>query len=132
MRFYRSYIGPSAATFDRIGGDARVNHKNLSVAGGYIYGNDDSTDEEEHIWFAEAYYFVFPWLIPCLRYENMDVNHAVDADQAKLVVGSAILIRANIRVNVEGMIYTRNQPAEAAGGEVRDDDQIAFLLDWAF
>lgn len=129
---YRSYIGPNSATFDRIGGDTRVNYKNLSVAGGYIYGDDDSTNEEKKIWFAEAYYFVFPWLIPYLRYENMDVNHAANADLARVIVGSAMLIRANIRVNVEGMIYTRNQPAEAAGGEVRDDDQIAFLLDWAF
>jgi len=47
-------------------------------------------------------------------------------------VGSTMLLRANIRVNLEGRIYTTNEVTEAAGGEKKDDDQMAFRLDWAF
>ena len=55
---YRSYLGEHAATFDRIGADARINYGNLSLAGGYINGWNDLTKEEKHIWFGEASYFV--------------------------------------------------------------------------
>jgi hypothetical protein len=128
---YRSYLSDSGDTFDRIGGDARVNYENLSVAGGYISGNNDETNEDKDIWFAEAQYFVFPWMVPYLRYENLSTSHVDNGDEARFVVGTAILLRANIKVNVEGQIYTKNDAA-AADGQTKDADQIAFQLDWAF
>jgi len=129
---YRSYVGLNADRYDRIGGDVRVNYKDFSVAGGYITGDNHETNVEKDIWFAEGYYFVLPWVVPYLRYENLTVNHLNNRDQARFIVGSAMLVRANIRVNVEARIYTTNEPAQAAGGNKKDDDQIAFVLDWAF
>jgi hypothetical protein len=129
---YRGYLGVNADTFDRIGGDVRLNYKNVSLAGGYINGNNKQTDEKKDIWFAEAEYFVFPWMVPYLRYENLSVTNVDNKDQARFIVGSTILLRANIRVNVEGRIYTTNEPTEAGGGDKKDDDQVGFRLDWAF
>ncbi|MFZ0484427.1 MAG: hypothetical protein WAL93_13650 [Desulfobacterales bacterium] len=129
---YRGYLGVNADTFDRIGGDVRLNYKNISLAGGYINGNNDQTDEEKDIWFAETEYFVYPWMVPYLRYENLSVKNVDNKDQARFIVGSTMLLRANIRVNLEGRIYTTKEVAEAAGGEKKDDDQMAFRLDWAF
>ena len=129
---YRGYLGVNADTFDRIGGDVRLNYKNLSLAGGYINGNNDQPDEKKDIWFAEAEYFVYPWMVPYLRYENLSVKNVDNKDQGRFIVGSTMLLRANIRVNLEGRIYTTNEVTEAAGGEKKDDDQMAFRLDWAF
>jgi len=129
---YRSHVGVNADPYDRIGGDARINYKDLSVAGGYIHGSNDQTEEDKDIWFGEAEYFVFPWMVPYLRYENLCVKNVNNGDQARFILGATMLLRANIRVNVEGRIYTKNEPREATGGEIKDDDQIAFRLDWAF
>jgi len=129
---YRSRVGINADPYDRIGGDARINYKDVSLAAGYIHGSNDQTKENKNIWFGETYYFVFPWMVPYLRYENLSVTNVGNKDQARFVVGSAMLLRANIRANVEARIYTKNEPREAAGGEKKDDDQIAFRLDWAF
>ncbi len=129
---YEGYVEENADRFDRIGGDARITYQSLSVAGGYITGNNRQANEDKHIWFGEAQYFVFPWLIPYIRYEDMTVKNVDNADLARFIVGSAMLVRANIRVNLEGRIYTTDQPTVAADGETKDDDQIAFLIDWAF
>ena len=129
---YRSYLGAEANTFDRFGGDVRIDYADLSLTGGYIKGNNHQSGIIEEIWFAGGQYFVFPWLVPYLRFEGLREKNPADGDQARFIVGSALLVRANVRVNLEGRIYTENDPAEAAGGRVRDDDQIACGLDWAF
>jgi len=129
---YRSRVGVNADPYDRIGGDVRVNYKDVSLAGGYIHGSNDQTEENKNIWFGEGYYFLFPWMVPYLRYENLAVTNVDNMDQARIIVGAAMLLRANIKVNVEGVFYTKNEPLEAAGGEKKDADQIALQLDWAF
>jgi hypothetical protein len=129
---YRSYLGPDIKTFDRIGGDVRVNYKDISLAGGYITGKNKETGEDKHIGFAEGQYFVYPWMIPYLRYEKETVKNVSGEDQARFIIGVAILPRANIRINLEGRFYTKNEPVIEAGGEKNNDDQIALQLDWAF
>jgi hypothetical protein len=129
---YRSRVGVNADPYDRVGGDVRINYKDLSVAGGYIHGSNDQTEVNKNIWFGESYYFVFPWMVPYLRYENLSVTNVDNMDQARIIVGSAMLLRANIRVNLEGRIYTKNEPLKAAGSEKKDADQIAFRVDFAF
>jgi hypothetical protein len=129
---YRGYLGMNADTFDRIGGDFRLNYKDLSLAGGFIRGNNDQTKEHKRIWFGEAQYFLFPWVVPYLRYENLSVKNVANEDQARFILGSAMLIRANIRANVEGRFYLKNEPAQEVGDEEKDDDQVAFRLDWSF
>ncbi len=129
---YRSRVGINADPYDRIGGDVRVNYKDFSLAGGYIHGSNDQTEENKNIWFGEGYYFLFPWMVPYLRYENLTVTNVDNMDQARIIVGAAMLLRANIKVNVEGEFYTKNEPIEVAGGEKKDADQITLQLDWAF
>jgi len=129
---YRSHTGEDADNFDQIGGDVRWNYNDLSLAGGYITGNEEATNIDKHIAFGEAYYYVFPWLIPYVRFENLTVDGAGNQDQARFIVGFAGVIRANIRLNAEGRFYTKNQPREAAGESIHDDDRLAFLLSWAF
>jgi hypothetical protein len=129
---YRSYLGTDIKTFDRIGGDVRVNYKDFSLAGGYIVGKNKETDEDKYIGFAEGQYFVYPWMIPYLRYENEKVKNFSGEDQARFIMGVALVPRANIKVNLEGKFYTKNEPIMEEGGEKNNDDQIALQVDWAF
>jgi len=59
--------------------------------------------------------FVFPWMVPYLRHENLCVKNVNNGDQARFIVGATMLLRANISVNwKEGFIRKTNlrkQPA---------------------
>jgi hypothetical protein len=128
---YRTYLGDDGNDeFTRIGGDIRLNYKDLSVAGGYIAGDDDSETIDQDLWFAEAEYWIYPWVVTYVRYEALSVDGADDEDQARLIPGAAFLIRANIKLTVEGRLYTENEPAKEAGGE-GDDDRVVFQLTWS-
>jgi hypothetical protein len=129
---YRGFTGENADKSDRFGGDFRLNYKDLSLGGGYIREKADVTDTTKNIWFVEGTYFVFPWLIPYARYEVLTADNAGDQDKARIIGGTAVLLRANIRLNVEYRYFTKNQPREAAGGGTHDDDRLAFLLDFSF
>jgi hypothetical protein len=128
---YRSYLGDRGKDeYDRLGGDIRLNYKDLSVAGGYIIGDDDSTDTDQDLWFAEAEYWLYPWVVTYARYEALSVDGASDEDLARFIPGAAFLIRANIKLIVEGRFYTTNEPAQEAGGK-NDDDRVVFQLTWS-
>ncbi|GAB4364831.1 MAG: hypothetical protein Kow00128_06850 [Deltaproteobacteria bacterium] len=129
--YYKSYAGPTDLSFDRIGADARLNYKDLSLALGFVTGDNDATNEKKDIWFAEAEYFVLPWLQPYLRYENLSSDVA-DGDKGRLVVGAACLARANVKFNVEGRFYTKNDPIKAVTGDKNDEDRVVVRLDFAF
>ncbi len=131
---YRSLIGVDEDHFDRLGADLRVNFKDLSVAGGYIQGKNDATKLEKRISFAEMEYFVYPWLQPYVRYEYENVRGEAsvgDDDVARIVAGTVILARANVKLNIEGMYYTKNAPVVAAGGEKNDGNAAFLRLDFA-
>jgi hypothetical protein len=128
---YRTYLGDSGNDeFDRLGGDIRLNYKDLSLAGGYIFGDDDSDDTDKDLWLVEAEYWLYPWLVTYVRYEGLSVDGADNEDQARLIPGVVLLLRANIKVTVEGRYYYKNQPANEAGGK-GDDDRVVFQLTWA-
>jgi len=129
---FRTYVGANADTFDRIGGDIRLNHNDFSLSGGFIRGVDNSVNQTQNIWFAEAEYFLFPWMVLNCRYEDLFVQDADMQDQTRFVFGTSMLIRANIRANLECRLYTKNEPIKLAGGDIQDDDQIALRLDFAF
>ncbi|MGA3086738.1 MAG: hypothetical protein ABSE95_18450 [Thermodesulfobacteriota bacterium] len=143
---YRAYTGPNACQANRYGADLRVNYKDLSLGAGYIRetGNvanttlnqppstTSSTNTTQNLWFIEGHYFVFPWLIPYARYESLTVETANNQDLARIIGGLAFLIRANIKLNVEYMYYTINQPREAAGQDKSADDLLSFQLDFTF
>lgn len=129
--WYKSYIGAQDFQFDRIGVDARVNHKDLSLALGFINGDNDAMNEKKDIWFAEVEYFVLPWLQPYLWYENLS-SDAPNGDKSRIVAGTVLLARANVKFNVEGRFYTKNDPIEAATGDKNDEDRVVVRLDYAF
>ncbi len=137
----KSYVGGDDQEFDRYGVDARVNYKDISLALGYIKGDnvrghihgggaygEGKTEVDKDIWFAEAEYFVYPWLLPYLRYEDMGVYGSPDNDQSRIIAGTAILVRANVKFIIEGRFYTKNEPRM----EKNDDDRMFFRIDYAF
>lgn len=136
----RSYVGDDDEEFDRIGADARVNYKDLSVAAGYIHGDNirghvhgggahghGSTELDKDVWFAEAEYFVYPWLQPYIRYEDLSVDGSDNRDQSRFIVGTVLLARANVKFNLEGRFYTKNEPL----ADKNDDDRVFVRLDYA-
>lgn len=129
---YKGKDGASDKKNDRFGVDVRLNYKDLSLTGGFARGDNDGTNEKQDHWFGEAIYFAYPWLQPFVRYEILSSDLA-NKDQARIVVGSAILARANVKVTVEGRVYTKNDPAVAmANGSKNDDDRILARLQFAF
>lgn len=97
-----------------------------------FYQTPSSTNTTQNLWFIEGHYFVFPWLIPYARYESLTEDNVGDQNMARIIGGLAFLIRANIKLNVEYMHYTINQPREAAGQDKSADDMLSFQLDFAF
>lgn len=116
---------------DRYGVDARWNVNDLSLAVGFLKEDNYVSSLDEDILFAEAEYFVYPWLQPYVRYETLDAD-APDSDEARVVIGSVLLARANVKVNVEGLFYTENDPQEAAAKDKNVDDRLFVRLDYVF
>jgi hypothetical protein len=134
--YYITHSGPEGVKFERLGGDVRVSYKDLQVGGGYISGkNDDpSAMEKKNILFVEAEYFVFPWMQPYVRYEQVTSNlhDAEHGDKNRFVVGTALLARANVKFNLEGKMFTKNEPVETSTGSKHREDQVVVRLDYAF
>jgi hypothetical protein len=130
---YRTYEGDHAKTFDRIGGDARLTYKDIDLSGGYIWGDNDDANVKENILFAGGRYWIYPWVIGYLRYEYLSSTGSDNTlDQGRFVVGSAVLIRANIKFTAEGVFYTKNEPRDAGLTDEEEDNRLIFQLDWAF
>jgi hypothetical protein len=98
----------------------RLNHKDLSLIGGF---EGTMTANETGPLVREAIYFAYPWLQPFARYEVLSSNLA-NKDQERIIAGASILARANVRVTVEGRIYTKNDPSVVANGGKNDDDRL--------
>lgn len=136
---YRSYETDArdiARKFDRIGGDIRVSYKDFSVAAGYIRGMKEGTafdpSIDEDIFTAEAHYFVFPWLVPYLRYEFVSGSGAPNLDKGRFVLGTTMLAVANVKLNLEGRVYYLNEPVKRNKDQGIDDDRVTLRLQWAF
>ena len=107
----------------RLGVGIQGKYKDLTVGGGYMWGDNDnpygdlsSASVESGAWFAEAYFFGLPWLIPYARYEglNLDLPSGVAGlnpaqDNARIIVGGKAMIRANVALNIEGTVYTQGE-----------------------
>lgn len=128
---------PGDDNINRYGIDARLNYQDLSLAAGYAKeDNDTGSSLDQKVWFAELEYFVFPWMQAYVRYSVFDDDDDVndDKDQARFIVGTALLARANVKVNVEGRIYTENDvydnPSTKKDKDI--DDRVFVRLDFAF
>ncbi|MCF6285400.1 MAG: hypothetical protein L3K26_09450 [Candidatus Hydrogenedentes bacterium] len=136
--------------FWRIGPGFKWKHKDLALGAGYFWGSNDkpygplaNQSIDSTAWFAEAEYFVLPWLTTTLRYEALDLDLASgipglfiqeEQDQSRFVVSTKALIRANLSLTVEGSFYTKDERVTKSlrGGSNGDNSQISVALHTAF
>ncbi len=112
--------------FWRVGAGLQQKYRDLTVAAGYMYGHNDRPygnlsreTVDSHACFAEASYFVYPWLIPYARYEALflDLPENVaglnsDHDTQRVMLGIKALLRANIAVTLETTIFTEGEEVQ--------------------
>jgi len=134
--------------FWRVGAGAQWKFRDLTLRCGYIIGRNDNpyaglTDKSVNgrWWFVGGEYFVYPWLIPHVRFEGLQLDLPsgvpglqTNQDRARIVAGVKALIRANVTLNVEGRFYTKNEQFTKANptGDQNDDDEIVASLSAAF
>lgn len=130
--FFGGFVFKGDDNINRYGVDARWNFKDLVLAVGYVKeDNDIAPNSDENVVFVEAEYFFFPWMQSYARYERLDAD-PVNSDLARLVIGAALLARANVKVNLEGMFFTDNEPREILGLDKDVDNRVFLRLDYAF
>ncbi len=133
--------------FNRFGVAIRGTYENLDLAAGYVWGHHDRPwapgslqGADYKSLFVKAEYMIFPWLMGFLRWEKLDVDRPSDLvaqgftrgglDQERFLPGLAFLIRANVRVVVEGEIYSDHEASETAGQD--KPNSLWVRLDFAF
>ena len=88
--------------------------KTLNVYGAFVEGEDQlrgampRTIDSSAI-MAEADYQLLPWVMPTFRFEK--TNYSDRRNMVLLVPAVSVLVRANVRVLVEGRFYNRLQAA---------------------
>ncbi len=96
--------------------------KDLALGSGHMFGRNDnpkfllSEPDKLNSWFIEAEYFVFPWFIPSVRYEAINLEmpdaSAEKQDRERLIASIKALLRANVSLVVEGRFYTKDDRYE--------------------
>jgi predicted porin len=117
----------------------------VQLGGGYIWGKNDNPfgalsngPVDSKSWFVEANYFAKPWLIPYARYETLELDLPTEvadsaeaswangADRDRVIVGTKMLIRANVSLGLEGILYVKDDKATT------NDDNSAFIASLRF
>lgn len=123
--------------FYRLAAGLLGKYKDLTLGAAYMFGSNDnpygplsdaSVDSES--WFAEAYLFAYPWLIPYVRYEGLYFDDLPteellldgEFDREILTLGCKAHIRANINIRAEASFYTEDD------GYDYGLDQMIFLI----
>ncbi len=124
-------------TFHRLGAkiDANVGKGNI-LAG--IQLNRDKIKEvsrnfDELITMVEARYVLYPWLIPAVRFENLNPNFGKAF--YRWTVHGSVMLRANVRLSIEGVLSpnsTTNTLRDYRRFEGGNDRQLHARLDFAF
>lgn len=105
--------------------------------------NTDSVDTTDLL--VELEYYVYPWLIPGVRYESVafDIPDGVitnssgqdnGQDRARFITTVRMLLRANVALVLEGRFYTIDERYDdlSPSQDVNQDDLVAIRLDVAF
>lgn len=128
--------------FWRVGGDTRLRWKDATLHAGALfgrhnnpYGTLDAGNVTAVSWFVAPEYYWFPWLMTGLRYEEEDLRIPTgvglgDQKRARLHPYIGALVRANVRLTLEGNIFT-NKSHNAAGNQL-DHDDVGFLFDFTW
>jgi hypothetical protein len=110
----------------RFGSDVSWYWNDLNLYGGYLHGRDDLLGEDGVVvvdfdmFFVEADYVVWPWLIGVVRYEQADPQNL---DTIRRVVPHVTALhRANIKLQVE----TRLDPDDV------NFDNVLFGVDFGY
>lgn len=123
--------GDKEDRFDRFGVALQLTYQDLDLAGGYVWGRNrrpwgvESLSKSDYqTLFVKADYMIFPWLMAELRWEDLSVDGPADLRRAGFTQGSfgqsrfmpalIWLVRANMRVVLEGEAYNRHRGSELA------------------
>jgi hypothetical protein len=135
------FVSKEVDRFWRVGPGVLWRTGDLQLGGGYIFGKNENPfgavsngSVDSKSWFVEANYFAKPWLIPYVRYETTkfsnlpaEVTTADEAsfpngiDQSRIVVGTKMLIRANVTLGLEGIFYAKDDR------QTSHDDKSQFI-----
>lgn len=126
--------------FYRLGPDIRFRHANLNLGAGYLFGRNNrpygtlsSASVDSNGWFVEGIYRLYPWLFGALRYEGLRVDVPTgigvkDDDRGRLVPSISALIRANIRLILEGRFHMTDRTPQ----QNNDNDAITMRFDFSY
>lgn len=134
--------------FWRFGPGLQWKSKDFTASTGFLWGTNDnpygtltSDEADTNSWFVEGSYFLYPWLVPTVRYEMVSYDLPdlaglqQEQDKAQVVLSLKALIRANVTLTVEGRLSTKHEKYTEDGNnatEKNDDDLVALRLDFAF
>jgi len=95
--------------FYRYGLNFSISYEDVNLFGAVFAGNHDNPGgdfkkRDVLSYFAEADISIYPWLIGVLRYGMADTDYGRREDEA--VAGLVALVRANIKLIIEGKIDT--------------------------
>lgn len=114
--------------FTRIGGDIDIWWGRLNLYGAYMWGKTEMSPRLLHdaetdfnVWFAQADYVLYPWLVGSLRYERGNYPGPF-RDIERWVPSVTALIRANVKATFDAALYND----EELGNSYR------FTFDFAF
>ena len=122
--------------FWRLGVGAQWKFKDITLGGVYLKGRDDNpygsmSDDsvDSASWHVEMLGYPYPWLIPYVRYEGLDLDLPRDVpglqpeqDIERILAGAKMMIRPNVFCTVEYVFYTE-------GAELEEGfDQTLFVL----
>ena len=124
-------------TFHRLGAKADVNLGKGNLLAGLQLNRDRSRglgrNFDEIITLMEARYELLPWLIPAVRFENLNPNFGPAFNRT--TVQGTILARANIRLSIEGVLSRndeRNPVRDYRRYDSGNDSRFQFRVDFAY
>lgn len=124
-------------TFQRIGAKAELSMGRANVLGGIQLNRDHlrgaDRDFDELITMVEARYVVYPWLMPAVRFENL--NPDFGPAFYRTTIHSSVLTRANIRLSIEGVLSRNsktNPNRDFRRFESGNDSRFQVRLDFAY
>ncbi len=122
--------------FWRLGFGVQKMIRDLSLSFVYLggrnnnpYGNLTELPVNSRTWHAEVLGFAYPWLLPYIRYESLNLDMPSDVrgiataqDIERLMAGAKFMIRPNVSFTIEGAHYT-------TGAELEEGfDKTLFML----
>jgi len=124
-------------TFQRVGAKLDWSIGKANLLAGIQLNRDHirnvSRDFNEVITLVEGRYILYPWLIPAVRFENLNPNFGVPFNRTTL--HATVLMRANIRLSIEGVL-SRNSDTNPLRDyrrfESGNDRRFQVRLDFAY